>query len=111
MSPARIAADTEKLNSRALQHAALEIRRTIGTYESGVAGVGPVVLHQRDSELDKYVTRLITEVPTTTRMLLSLIDRACVGDAGATGDMAAFFERGEELNVVEARGGDFGTHH
>jgi hypothetical protein len=111
MSPARIAADTDRLNSAALRHAAREIQHAVRAFESGVAGVGQVVLHQRNSELDRYVTRLVTEVPAITTMLFSLIGRAGQGDAAATADMANFFEDAEELNLVTAGGGYPGAHH
>ena len=111
MSPARIAADTDALNSPALKHAAQEIKHAIDAYVSGVSGVGQVVLHQRHSDLDEYVVKLVKEAPEITKSLLSMVERASNGDVGATKDMAEFFKKAEEDNVTESTNTNPGTHH
>ncbi|XVV13939.1 hypothetical protein ACQP2X_06165 [Actinoplanes sp. CA-131856] len=111
MSPARVGASTEDLNSPALRHAAQEIKQAIEAYEAGVSGVGQVVLHQRNSDLDEYVVQLVTQSPEITKSLLAMIERAAHGDVGATKEMADFFAKAEEDNVTESTNGPSTTHH
>lgn len=104
-----VGVDTEALNSPALRHAAQQIKAAIERYEAGVAGVGQVVLHQRNSDVDEYVTKLVKNAPETTKGLLMMIQRAGEGDVGAAKDMADFFEKVEESATAEASAG--ANHH
>ncbi|MFG1610225.1 hypothetical protein [Actinoplanes sp. NPDC049265] len=110
MSPYRIAADTELINNPTLRHAAEQIRKAIETYDRDVAGVGQVVLHDRESDVDEYVVDLIRQAPEVTRNLLAMIERAANGDVGAARDMADFFAKAEEEHVVQASTGTITTH-
>ncbi|GLY93146.1 hypothetical protein [Actinoplanes sp. NBRC 103695] len=100
-----VGVDTEALNSPALRGAAEQIKAAILAYETAVANVGQVVLHHRNSDLDEYVTQLVTQAPETTKGLLVMIERASEGDVGATKDMADFFAKVEESATAEAGAG------
>lgn len=106
----QVGVDTEALNSPALRSAAEQIKAAIAAYESAVAGVGQVVLHHRNSDLDEYVTQLVTQAPETTKGLLMMIQRAGEGDVSATQDMADFFEKVEESAAAEAGAGTVNPH-
>jgi hypothetical protein len=111
VSASRVGADTEALDNPSLRSAAEQIKTAIQAYEAGVAGVGQVVLHHRNSDVDEYVTKLVTQAPQTTKGLLTMIQRAGEGDVGAAKDMADFFAKVEESATTEAgAGGNTNPH-
>lgn len=110
----KIAADTDLLNSGALEFAMQHMNGVKNRYDTAIAMHTPLGVQR--SDIDKQLTKSVEQLRVLVRGVLGGITNLSKGDISKVDDLRKLLENGEDDNIRDAggkggSGGDKNGHH
>ncbi|WP_436535628.1 hypothetical protein [Actinoplanes sp. HUAS TT8] len=110
MSPENLGADTDLLNSPALEASRHHMRSVIDRFKSEASAAMPVVQHHRSSQLDSQLRQSVPiQVEIVTEMLES-VHRLTQGDVSGVQDLSTILANAESDAIDVATADRRHTH-